>query len=138
MIVYGLIPLGQFAEADKLLDLDQCLVQLRVVLTKWREIGEALFVPSTYIEQVETYCASSSDAAAGLMEIIDYWIRNCSGQPTWRELADALKSVGEIQLAKELTSVYETGMYDCMNYLLVLNVRQLDWQICPGVVFIRS
>ena len=85
-------------------------MQLRAVCRKWREIGEALFVPSTYIEQVEIYCTSSNDAAAGLTEIIDYWIRNCSGQPTWRELADALKSVGESQLAEQLMSVYQTGM----------------------------
>ncbi|XP_064406172.1 uncharacterized protein LOC135351151 isoform X2 [Halichondria panicea] len=94
-------------EADKLVDLDRVLVQLKSVQGKWREIGKALNVPETHIEQVEPYCAGND--VQGITEVIDFWIRNCDGKPTWRELGNALKSVGQEQLANLLMEVYETG-----------------------------
>ena len=95
-------------EADKLVDIDRVLVQLKSVQGKWREIGKALNVPETHIEQVEPYCAGND--VQGITEVIDFWMRNCGGKPTWRELANALKSVGQEQLANLLMEVYETGV----------------------------
>ncbi len=95
-------------EADKLVDIDRVLVQLKLVQGKWREIGKALNVPETHIEQVEPYCVGND--VQGITEVIDFWIRNCGGKPTWRELGNALKSVGQEQLANLLMEVYETGV----------------------------
>ena len=96
-------------EADKLLNLDQSLLQLKTVQIKWREIGFALSIPTTHIEQVEEHCKGNS--SAGLKEMVDFWMKNCGGRPTWMELANALKLVGENELAGQLLEIYETGKY---------------------------
>ena len=49
------------------------------------------------------------DHVSSMTEIIDCWMRSCGGRPTWRELADALKSIKEDSLAQQLTSIYDTG-----------------------------
>ena len=95
------------AAADKLLNLDQVLIQLRPVHIKWKEIAQALRVPVTFIEQLED--ATSLDETSKMTEIPDYWKRECSGKPTWRELAEALKTIREVQLAQQLMQIYETG-----------------------------
>lgn len=94
-------------EADKLLNLNQSLLQLKTVQIKWKEIGFALSIPTTHIEQVEEHCKDNS--SAGLKEMIDFWMQNCNERPTWRALANALKLVGEEELAKQFLEVYETG-----------------------------
>ena len=71
-------------------------------------------VPVTFIEQLEK--ALSMDASSKMTEITDHWMRECSGKPTWRELADALKTIGEVQLAQQLMQIYET----CEISLLVV------------------
>ena len=93
--------------ADKLLNLDQTLVQLRPVQSRWKELADALRVPETYIQQVDDMCGK--DHASSMTEIIDYWMRSCGGRPTWRELADALKRIKEDSLAQQLMSIYDTG-----------------------------
>ncbi len=113
-------------KADMLLDLNQSLVQLRKVQNKWREIGLGLRVPETHIEQVEPYCANND--TLGMTEMIDFWMRNCTGQPTWRELANVLQSVREEQLAKQLMDIYETGKLELetnaiYNYSYMYNYR---------------
>ena len=95
------------AVADKLLNLDQVLIQLRSVHIKWKEMAQALRVPVTLIEQLEE--ATSLDETSKMTEITDYWMRECSDKPTWRELADALKTIREVQLAQQLMQIYETG-----------------------------
>ena len=98
---------GPAKTADDLLNLDQVLIQLRPVHSKWKEIAQALRVPVTFIEQLEE--ALSMDASSRMTEITDHWMRECSGKPTWRELADALKTIGEVQLAQQFMQIYETG-----------------------------
>ena len=40
------------ANVDKLLDIDQALVQIRSMKHKWRELAETVRLPETLIEQV--------------------------------------------------------------------------------------
>ncbi len=40
------------ADVDKLLDIDQALVQIRSMKHKWRELAESVRLPETMIEQV--------------------------------------------------------------------------------------
>ena len=103
--------LGPARTADDLLNLDQVLIQLRPVHSKWKEIAQALRVPITFIEQLEE--AFSMDASSRMTEITDHWMRECSGKPTWRELADALKTIGEVKLAQQFMQIYETGIKSC-------------------------
>ena len=93
--------------ADKLLNLDQALAQLRPVQSRWKELAEALRVAETYIQQVDEMY--SKDHTSCMTEIIDYWMRSCGSRPTWRELADALRRIKADSLAQQLMSIYDTG-----------------------------
>ena len=80
-------------------------------------------VPVTFIEQLEE--ALSLDDTSKMTEITDHWMRECSGKPTWRELADALKMIGEVQLAQQFMQIYETGEISllivdgiCMHHII--------------------
>ena len=43
------------------------------------------------------------------MEILDQWLRNFPGSPTWHDVSDALRKIGLQQLASDIEKVYETG-----------------------------
>ena len=43
------------------------------------------------------------------MEILDQWLRNFPGCPTWRDVANALREISLQQLADDIEMVYETG-----------------------------
>ena len=43
------------------------------------------------------------------MEILDLWLRNFPGRPTWHNVSNALRKVGLQQLASDIENVYETG-----------------------------
>ena len=58
------------------------------VSSRWYELGEALGVPEKILKQLFDY--SEKDA---LVELLDYWMKNHSGQPMWQEIADALKKI---------------------------------------------
>ncbi|XP_064401145.1 uncharacterized protein LOC135347208 isoform X2 [Halichondria panicea] len=94
-------------DVDKLLDIDQALVQIRSMDHKWRELAETMRLPETMIEQIEDSCGNNH--AGCLTEVIDQWMRSCSGRPTWRELAGHLSKIGEEQLAKDFMNIYDTG-----------------------------
>ena len=48
-------------------------------------------------------------AEESIVEVCDNWLRNHIGQPTWREVAEALRQIDFQQLANETEIVYETG-----------------------------
>lgn len=41
--------------------------------------------------------------------MLDHWLRNHSGKPTWHEVAEALRSIELQKLAYDIEKVYETG-----------------------------
>ncbi|XP_064403391.1 uncharacterized protein LOC135348919 isoform X2 [Halichondria panicea] len=104
------------ADVDKLLDIDEALVQIRSMKHKWRELAETVRLPETLIQQIEDSCCD--DSAGCLTEVINQW--SCSGQPTWRELGDHLSKIGEEQLSKELLTIYGTMTDDGPGLLNIL------------------
>jgi thiamine biosynthesis lipoprotein ApbE len=44
-----------------------------------------------------------------IIEILDNWLRNHAGQPTWKEIAEALRKIGLQKLAFDIERVYDTG-----------------------------
>ena len=46
-----------------------------------------------------------------IIEVLDNWLRNHAGQPTWREVAEALREIGLHQLAFNIEKVYDTGTF---------------------------
>ena len=43
------------------------------------------------------------------MEVLDQWLRNFPGRPTWHDVANALRRTGLQQFANDIEMVYETG-----------------------------
>ena len=57
------------------------------------------------------------------MEVLDQWLRNFPGRPTWRDVANALRRTGFQQLANEIEMVYETGIE---SYKFVSSLEHSD------------
>lgn len=74
------------------------------VTDKWYQFGEAIGVNKELLEKCTQYPPDQS-----LVDILDNWLRNHSGQPTWNEIAEALIQIGLEQLALDIKTVYETG-----------------------------
>lgn len=90
---------------DNTLNLDSLLIQLQSKVTKkWYEFGKAIGVGK---EVLEKYLECTPDQS--MIEVCDYWFRSHVGQPTWREVANALKKIKFHQLAIDIEKVYETG-----------------------------
>ncbi len=51
MYIFHTFSIG-YADLDKLLDLDQAMIQIRSVKNRWRELAEEMRLPETLIEQV--------------------------------------------------------------------------------------
>ena len=47
-----------------------------------------------------------------IMEMLDYWLRNSTEKPTWKDVAKAPKVIKLPQLAFDIESVYTTGKCD--------------------------
>ena len=90
---------------DTLLSLDSLLIQLQAEVTsKWYQFGEAVGVDK---ETLDKYTEYPDDQC--IIEVLDFWLRNHTGQPTWREVADVLRGINLQQLASDIENVYETG-----------------------------
>ena len=55
------------------------------------------------------------------MEVLDQWLRNFPGRPTWRDVANALREIGLQQLANDIEMVYETGNNIILDPIVVTN-----------------
>ena len=93
---------------DNMLNLDSLLIQVKAEVTpQWYHLGEALGVDKSVLEKCTHYPPEES-----IIEVLDSWLRNHLGQPTWREIAETLKIIGLQQLGCDIEKVYETGTYD--------------------------
>ena len=75
------------------------------VTPKWRPFGEAIGVGKSVLDKCSNYPDEQS-----IIEILDNWLRDHSGQPTWHEVAEALKVIDLPTLALEIENIYETGI----------------------------
>ena len=74
------------------------MIQLKPVVTdQWYQFGEAIAVNKELLDKCTRYSSEES-----LVEILDNWLRNHKGQPTWIEVADALDIVGLQHLATDI------------------------------------
>ena len=88
------------------MNLDMLLIQLRPqAASKWYSLGLALGEEK---ESMDKYSDHPDEAC--LVEILDSWLRNHKGKPTWKEIAKALDDVGLHELATDLLRSYETGI----------------------------
>ena len=68
------------------------------------------------------------------MEVLDQWLRNFPGRPTWRDVANALRRIGFQQLANDIEMVYETGI-ESYYYKFI---SSLEYSILDQVYIIRN
>jgi hypothetical protein len=98
-------------EEDDSLNLDTLLIQLRgAVTSRWYQLGEALEVSKEVLDKCTNYPPEES-----IVEVLDQWLRNFPGRPTWRGVANALRRTGFQQLANDIEMVYETGIGTFMH-----------------------
>ena len=74
-------------------------VQGQLAPSHWYQFGLVIGTPEDIMEQLRDY--SEMD---GLVEILDYWLRHHPGQPTWQEVADAMKIAEFNQLTQNASS----------------------------------
>ena len=81
------------------------LIQLKSEVTlSWYQFGKALGVDINVLDKCLQHPPEES-----IIEVCDNWLRNHTGQPTWMEVAEALRHINFQQLAFDIESVYETG-----------------------------
>ena len=78
---------------DKSIDLDSLLIEVKGKLdTKlWYQFGVALGVPIEFLEGVK-----GCPEYECMIELIDYWLCNHQGQPSMKEIDDALKEIATL------------------------------------------
>ena len=85
--------------ADDCLNLDTLLIQVRGAVTPhWYQlIGETLKVGKNVLNKCSNYPPEES-----IVEVLDQWLRNFPGRPTWRDVANALRKISLQQLANDI------------------------------------
>jgi hypothetical protein len=105
-------------------NLDSLLIQLRPqVSAKWYQFGVAAGIKKAVLDSLSKNC-SPNDC---IIEILDYWLRNSTKQPTWSDVAGILKLINHSQLASAIESVYVTGTYNTIfmcNFIYVKYASQ--------------
>ena len=86
------------------------LIQVREVIPKWHEYGQALGVSPEMLKELQNMKMGDYEK---LVEVLDYWFRQFpqGSQPMWRDVAIGLQGVGMETLADDIMKVYTTGMY---------------------------
>ena len=81
-------------------NLDNLLIHLRAQLTpKWKEFGLIVGIEEDVLNMY-----SSHPPEECIVEVLDYWLRNCQegSNPTWKKIANILKGIGLHQLAENI------------------------------------
>ena len=72
-------------------DLNSLLNKLQdqVPNSQWYHFGQALQVPREILDQLKEHSAEDSC----LTELLDYWLKNHKGRPTWQEVTEAQRRI---------------------------------------------
>ena len=71
---------------------------------EWYKFGQALSIEKKLLDGYLSYPPEQN-----IIEVCDKWLRNHTGKPTWREVAEALKKIGFQEMAHDIEKIYETG-----------------------------
>ena len=75
------------------LDLESILAYLRGRVTfQWYKFGAALGLPSNVLENFVKDSEKYSEEKA-LKKVLEYWLKNHPTQPSWQEVANALRDI---------------------------------------------
>ena len=87
------------------INLDNLLIQLQAQLSsKWYQFGLSIGIQKETLNTFAEKCTPEDC----IVEMLDFWLRHHKGQPTWKEIAEALKAIDLLQLAEDIESVYTT------------------------------
>ena len=101
-------------DEDDSLNLDTLLIQIQgAVTSRWYQLGKALGVDKDALNKCTNYPPEES-----IVEILDQWLRNFPGRPTWRDVTNALRKINLQQLANDIDLVYETGNQNLMHMVV--------------------
>ena len=82
------------------------LIQIKAAVTsRWYQLGEALGINEESLDQY-----SSNPPEESIIEMLDQWLRSGPQRRMWRDITDALRKIGQQQLASDIEKVYETGI----------------------------
>ena len=102
---------------DELINLDNLLIQLRDITPMWFDLGDALDLPPSILDDIRGQFETNPEQC--MIEMVDAWLQRhlSRGSPTWTEVAEALRKINQNSLADALESVYYTGRpaYICMT-----------------------
>ena len=83
---------------------------LRRVESKWTEIAGAFNLPSDLIQQLQQQCSGSEADYQSLVEVCEAWIsQDRESPPTWKDVAEVIKTIGCVDIAKEMLNIYAEG-----------------------------
>ena len=84
----------------------------------WRKFGKAVKIDKNMLDNFAKNCSPEEC----IVEMLDYWLRNCTRQPTWNDVAKTLNIIGLHKLAIEIDKISTTGTYyDCIYCILKLH-----------------
>ena len=83
---------------------------------KWKKLGESLGIDEDDLDEIFTIGETDEEC---LKDVLEVWIKKSS--PTWKEVADTLKSIGEKKLAESLYIKCKTH-----HSMKSINVRSVD------------
>ena len=86
----------------------------------WYQLGEALGIEKKILEKF-TSCSPEES----IIEMLDYWLRNHSGKPTWKEVANALRKIHLDKLASGIDHemIYKTGKSQNCIYTTTMSLQ---------------
>ena len=92
------------------------MIQLRPQVTlKWYQFGEAAGIKKEILDNFARQC-SPDDC---IVEMLDFWLRHCAKQPTWKDVSKILTRINLSQLALDVDNVYTTGkVYWLLDHIL--------------------
>jgi hypothetical protein len=91
----------------------------------WYQLGEALGIEKAILEKFTTYSPEES-----IIEMLDYWLRNHSGKPTWKEVADALRKIHLHESALGIETIYKTGITKLITNLQIrIKLQNLKYHV---------
>ena len=91
---------------DPLLNLDTMLIELKHKAADWKKLGGHLGFSDSDME-IFQHATQGVDFDC-LVELFEVWLKKTK-KPTRRLIADALKSMGEEDLAQEILNIYRTS-----------------------------
>ena len=73
---------------------------------KWRYLGRALKLSQVLMDTIEDEYDYTRDH---FREVLKHWLKLAEPRPTWQALIDALREIGEPELAEHIRCSYTLG-----------------------------